>query len=257
MGEHFGIVDVLAVREAVERQPPARRRVCELLLEGWSQTEIAEKMLHLAGRDDVPVALGVPGDKGANQAPWAAGFEFEADPRGAAELIVEMVAARPGEITLVPVGPMSNIAAALELRPELADEVAEIVIMGGGVYTGYRGHLQPVPEYNIRADVPAAQALFASGAPIRVAGLEATAALQFDRFLQERLAGCELPLFDPMAVAMVVEPEICDYELLCVEVDDEGLTVACDGEPNCMLAVRPRIDRFFELFMTRLLSGAA
>ena len=41
---HFGIVDVLAVREAVERQPPARRRVCELLLEGWSQTEIAQKM---------------------------------------------------------------------------------------------------------------------------------------------------------------------------------------------------------------------
>ena len=239
------------------------------------RAQIAAKMLHLAGRDDVPVALGVPGDKGVNQAPWAAGFEFAPDPRSAAELIVELVAARPGEITLVPVGPMSNVAAALALRPELAEEVAEIVIMGGGVYTGYRGHLGPVPEYNIRADVPAAQALFASGAPIRVAGLEATAALQFDRSLQERLAACGLPLpqamvgllevwpsrtptlFDPMAVAMVIAPEVCDYEPMCVEVDDEGLTVACDGEPNCRLAVRPRIDRFFELFMTKLLSGAA
>ncbi len=238
------------------------------------RAQIAAQMLHLAGRDDVPVALGVASGKEVNQAPWAQGFEFEADPRRAAELIAKTVAAQPGEITLVAVGPMSNVAAALALRPELADEVAEIVIMGGGVYTGYRGDVGPVPEYNIRADVPAARALFASGASIRVAGLEATAALQFDRFLQERLVACGLPpaqamvgllkvwpsrtptLFDPMAVAMVIEPEICGYEPLCVEVTDEGLTVACDGEPNCMLAVRPRIDRFFELFMAKLLSGA-
>jgi len=44
---------------------------------------------------------------------------------------------------------------------------------------------------------------------------------------------------------------------LCVEVDDEGVTVACDGAANCVLAVRPRIDRFFEGFMTKLRSGAA
>lgn len=238
------------------------------------RARIAAKMLHLAGRDEVPVALGARGDKDVNQAPWAAGFEYEPDPRPAAELLVELVAARPGEITLVPVGPMSNIARALELRPELAREVREIVIMGGGVYTGYRGHLQPVPEYNIRADIPAARALFASGAPIRMAGLEATAALQFDRFLQQRLAASGLPLpqamrgllevwpsrtptlYDPMAVALLIEPEICDYEPMCVAVDDEGLTVRCAGEPHVRLAVRPRIDRFFELFMTRLLSGA-
>jgi len=240
-----------------------------------ARARIAAKMLHLAGRDDVPVALGVAGDKEVNQAPWAEGFEYQADDRSGAELIVEIVAARPGQVTLVPVGPMSNVAAALEIRPELAEEVDEIVIMGGGVWTGYRRNLEPVPEYNIRADVPAAQALFESGAPIRMAGLEATAALQFDRFLQERLAACGLPLpqamrgllevwpsttptlFDPMAVAMVIEPEVCDYELVCVTVDDEGLTVECDGEPTCLLAVRPRIDRFFELLMSRLLAGVA
>ncbi|MGD9496410.1 MAG: nucleoside hydrolase [Armatimonadota bacterium] len=236
---------------------------------------IAAKMLHLAGRDEVPVALGVGSDKDVNQARWAEGFGYAPDPRSAAELIAEMVATHPGEITLVPVGPMSNIAAALELRPELAEEVAEIVIMGGGVYTGYRGDLQPVPEYNIRTDVPAAQALFGCGASIRMAGLEATAALQFDRFLQERLAASGLPLpqamrellevwpsrtptlFDPMAVAMVIEPEICDYQPLCIEVTDEGLTVTGEGEPNVRLGVRPRVHRFFDLYMTRLLSGAA
>ncbi len=236
---------------------------------------IAAKMLHLAGRDDVPVALGVPSDKQVNQAPWAEGFEYEPDPRPAAELIVEEISSLPGEITLVPVGPMSNVAAALQMRPELAEEVAEIVIMGGGVWTGYRRNLEPVPEYNIRADVPAAQALFESGAPIRMAGLEATAALQFERFLQERLAACGLPLpqamrqllevwpsttptlFDPMAVAMLIQPEICDYEEICVRVDEEGLTYQCDGEPNVRVGVRPRIHRFFELFMAKLLSGAA
>jgi inosine-uridine nucleoside N-ribohydrolase len=239
------------------------------------RAQIAAKMLHLAGREEVPVALGACSDKDVNQAPWAAGFEYATDPRPAAELIVELVAARPGEITLVAVGPMSNLARALELWPELAREVREIVIMGGGVYTGYHGHLQPVPEYNIRADIPAARALFASGAPIRMAGLEATAVLQFDRFGQERLAASGLPLpqamrgllevwpgrtptlFDPMAVALLIEPEICDYELLSVAVDDEGLTVRSDGEPHVRLALRPRSARFFELFMTRLLSGAA
>lgn len=239
------------------------------------RARIAAKMLHLAGRDEVPVALGVRGETSVNQAAWAAGFEFEADPRPAAELIVEQVAARPGEITLLAVGPMSNVARALELRPELAREVREIVIMGGGVYTGYRSHITPVPEYNIRADIPAARTLFASGAPIRMAGLEATAALQFDRFLQERLAASGLPLpqamggllevwpsrtptlFDPMAVAMLIEPDVCDYEPMCVGVTDEGLTVRCDGEPNVRLGLRPRVARFFDLFMTRLLSGAA
>ncbi|NLO04394.1 MAG: nucleoside hydrolase [candidate division WS1 bacterium] len=239
-----------------------------------ARARIAAKMLALAGRDDVPLAHGVPNPKDVNQAPWAEGFAYEPDPRSAPELIVEMVSARPGEITLVPVGPMSNIAAALELRPELADEVAEIVIMGGGVWTGYRSHLHPVPEYNIKVDVPAAQALFESGAPIRMAGLEATAALQFDRFLQERLAQAGVPLaqamtellthwpsrtptlYDPMAVAMVIEPGICDYEPACVAVEKDGLTVECDGEPNCLVAVRPRIARFFELLMAKLTAGA-
>lgn len=236
---------------------------------------IAAKMLHLAGRDDVPVARGIESDREVNQAPWAEGFDYEPDPRPAPELLAEMIAARPGEITLAPVGPMSNVGAALRMRPELADEVAEIVIMGGGVHTGYRRNTEPVPEYNIRSDVEAARVLFESGAPIRMAGLEATAALQFDRFLQERLASCGLPLpqamrgllgvwpsatptlFDPMAIAMILRPEICDYEPTCVAVTDEGLTRECDGEPNVQLAVRPRIHRFFDLYMARLLSGAA
>lgn len=236
---------------------------------------IAAKMLHLAGRDDVPVALGLASDKEVNQAPWAEGFEYEPDPWPAPELLVEVISARPGEITLVPVGPLSNVGAALRMRPELAEEVAEIVIMGGGVHTGYRRSLEPVPEYNIRADVEAARVLLGSGAPIRMAGLEATGALQFERFLQDRLASCGLPLpqamrgllevwpattptlFDPMAVAMVIEPEICDYEPTCVAVSDEGLTYQCEGEPNVRLAVRPRIHRFFELYMAKLLSGAA
>ncbi|MGC9317167.1 MAG: nucleoside hydrolase [Armatimonadota bacterium] len=235
---------------------------------------IAAKMLHLAGRHDVPVALGVASDKKVNQAPWAAGFEYEPHARSGPELLVEMISARPGEITLVAVGPMSNVGAALQMRPELAGEVAEIVIMGGGVHTGYRRNINPVPEYNIRADVGAARVLLGSGAPIRMAGLEATAALQFDRFLQERMACCGLPLpqamrgllevwpsatptlFDPMAVAMLIEPGICDYEPICVAVSDEGLTYECEGQPNVQLALRPRIHRFFELYMARLLSGA-
>ena len=239
------------------------------------RAQIAAKLLHLAGRDEVPLALGVPGDKGVNQAPWAEGFEFEADPRPAPELLVEMISARPGQITLVPVGPLSNVAAALELRPELAQEVREIVLMGGGVYTGYARSLEPVPEYNIRADVSAAQKVFESGAPIVMAGLEATAVLQLERHRQERIARCGLPftraltellevwpnetptLFDPMAVALVVDETLCDPEPACVRVNDDGLTVLCDGDANSRLALRPSVDRFFSLYAGKLLSGAA
>ena len=238
------------------------------------RAQIAAKLLHLAGRDEVPVALGVPGDKGVNQAPWAEGFEHEPDPRPAPELLVEIISARPGEITLVPVGPLSNVAAALELRPELAEEVAEIVLMGGGVYTGYARSLEPVPEYNIRADIPAAQKVFESGAPIIMAGLEATAVLQLERHRQERMAACGLPLttaltellevwpnetptlFDPMAVGLALDETLCDLEPTCVRVDDEGLTVLCDGEQACRLAVRPRVHRFFSLYMDKVLGAA-
>ena len=240
-----------------------------------ARARIAAKMLHRAGREDVPVVSGVPSSKEVNQTPWAEGSEYRPDERSAAELIVEMISERPGEITLVAVGPMSNVAAALQLRPEIAGEVAEIVIMGGAVWTGYRSQLAPAPESNIRWDVPAAQVMFDSGAPIRMAGLDVTAAVQFDRALQERLAASGLPLpramaellevwpkrtptlHDPLAVAMVIEPEICDYASVCVRVSDQGITEICDGEPNTLVALRPRVDRFFELFMARMTAGAA
>ena len=92
--------------------------------------------------------------------------------RPAAQFIVERVLAHPGEITLVPVGPLTNIALAVRLEPRIVSLVKEVVIMGGAATVP--GNASPVAEANIHNDPQAAAIVFSAGWPLTMVGLDVT-----------------------------------------------------------------------------------
>lgn len=94
------------------------------------------------------------------------------DPRSAVEFIAEQVKAAPGKVTLVPIGPLTNIARFLEKHPRLAGKVEEVVLMGGAAF--YAGNATPVAEANILCDPEAAARVFASKLRVVMVGLDVT-----------------------------------------------------------------------------------
>ncbi len=96
----------------------------------------------------------------------------QADPRSAAQFIAQSARAEPGQITLVPVGPLTNIAAALALEPKLPQLIKRIVLMGGAVRVS--GNVSPVAEANIWNDPHAADAVFTAGFDLTIVGLDVT-----------------------------------------------------------------------------------
>ncbi len=94
------------------------------------------------------------------------------DARSAAQFIVDMARAQPGQITLVPVGPLTNISLALQLEPQLPQLIKQVVLMGGTVKEG--GNVSPVAEANIWNDPHAADAVFTAGFEVTMVGLDVT-----------------------------------------------------------------------------------
>ena len=94
------------------------------------------------------------------------------DPRTSAQFIVDMARARPGEITLVAVGPLGNLGLALKLEPHLPQLVREVIVMGGTVLEP--GNVSPVAEANIWNDPHAADAVFSAGWKLTMVGLDVT-----------------------------------------------------------------------------------
>src|SRR5947209_11594921 len=142
-------------------------------------------LLELAGRTDIPVARGsnrpivrqavyadyVHGDNGLGglQLPEP---KIKAIDSHAVDVIIEKIMAAPGEITLVPIGPLTNIALALRREPRIAQAVREVVIMGGALRVP--GNTTPTAEFNIYVDPDAAHMVLHAGWPIRLVSLDVT-----------------------------------------------------------------------------------
>lgn len=239
------------------------------------RAQLALKMLYETGQEHIPVAVGRVTGEGScvNQYPWAEGFDATRPVvQPAAEFLVEQVNAAPGELTVLAVGPFTNLGDALALDPEFARKAREIVIMGGCV--GWPGGGQPeiMAEYNIQVDVPASQALFRATPGLLMVPLDATRKVRLEADFRTKLAARKSPLtaalcallalwphdtptlHDPLAVGMLLEPTLCGVADLSVEVDDAGFTrPVADGVPNARVAVTPQVGRFLHLFLERLL----
>lgn len=165
-------------------------------------TQNALHLLELAGRTDIPVAPGaarplVQPFRGAAAAVHGVDGLGNTNPRpptaahhrlGAAHFIVETIMAHPGEVTLVPIGPLTNIALALLLEPQIVANVAEVVIMGGAATVN--GNVNPAAEANIYNDPHAADLVFSARWPMTMVGLDVTTKVTMDRAY---LASLELP----------------------------------------------------------------
>ena len=149
-------------------------------------TKNALRLLEIAGRTDIPVAHGaddaLTGDF-EGPVPFVHGEDgqgdiFLPDPArapidlSAAQFIVEQLRANPGEITLVPIGPLTNIALALRLEPRIAGWVDEVVLMGGNALVP--GNASPAGEANIRNDPEAADLVFGADWQVTMVGLDVT-----------------------------------------------------------------------------------
>ncbi|MDO5724556.1 MAG: nucleoside hydrolase [Flaviflexus sp.] len=168
------------------------------------------------------------------------------DPRHGAQVIVDTImSAEPGEITLVPTGPLTNIALALRLEPAIAERVAEVSLMGGGAR---EGNWSPVAEFNIVVDPEAADAVFSAPWPLTMVGLDAThqalltgevidriRALDtdisrfvvdlFDFFIKTNLTEQgfpDPPLHDPVALARVIDPSVTSCKRTPIHVELTG-----------------------------------
>jgi len=240
-----------------------------------ARARLAAKMLWEAGGAwrRVPVYAGEPGKPlPIVQTRWAEGF---ASPQLKSEKAVEYLRSefdrRPGEITLVTIGPLTNIGSLLQQSPEVAKKIKQIVMMGGSIAHGYGDQVKPAAEYNIAQDPAAARAVFSSGIPIVMAPLDVTAMLPLDEASRHRVFTQLTPvtnalailyyywnqstpiLFDPMAVALLIDPSLCQTETRAVEVDDQGFTRVGEGKPaNATVGMHTHPAEFFEFYLPRV-----
>jgi purine nucleosidase len=172
---------------------------------------------------------------------------------------------------LIAIGELTNVAALLKADPVMAKKINRIVLMGGAIARGYEPGSKPDREWNIKSNPTAARAVFESGIPILMAPLDVTAMLQLDAAMRSRIFNQDTPvtnslaalyhlwnretptLFDPMAVALAINPSLCQTKKLAIEVDRQGFTRVVGDQPaNATVGMETDPARFFEFYLSRV-----
>lgn len=276
------IDDALALAVALNSPELELRGVTTVFRNAPRRALLAQEMLRVFKRSDVPVLAGCskpllqPFDPqlGAQFAVLERDT-LEQPTQHAVDFIVQSVdiAAEPDPenlLTLVPIGPLTNIALALAREPELIPR-CRIVLMGGQ----WRGE---TAEWNIRCDPEAAAMVFNSGAEIHMVGLDVTTRCRLDQshiaqFAEQDTARGKLlaelirlwqneikhrvTLHDPLTLLTLFD-DCVTFEEKRIEIDlcgnERGKTIVAKGEPNARVAVDVDVDRAIELFMERALA---
>lgn len=255
---------------------------------------IALRMLEAAGRPKIPVSLGArePLFKGSRFA-WA-GYEGKGSldlfpgsltpsATPAWQFTADSAAEKPHQVVLVPIGPLTNVALAIQAFPRLRETVKEIVLMGGNARSVAGAWKTPVGEYNVAADPEAARIVFDSGIPITMVGLDVTLKVRIRREMVGKLRDTGDPLarivaeqlsvyldthrrdetymHDPLAIARLVDPTLCRTEDMDVRVETRGectrgmtvCTQPAEGGGNARVCLDVDAGRFEELLCRRLL----
>ncbi len=202
------------------------------------------------------------------------------------DFLAEKILSAPGEITLVCIGPLTNVAVAIRKEPRIVQSVKEVIIMGGAIR--HQGNTTPVAEFNVYVDPHASHMVYHSGMPITLVPLDVTyqCILTLDdvrrlqkikspipqfvadstRFYMEfhdefqKIEGCVIN--DPLALALTFAPELCDYEEHYVDVDISGgvslgntyadFYKMTKKPANMKVALGVRARDFVELFLERM-----
>ena len=259
----------------------------------------ALSVLELAQASHIPVAQGcelplvqpsllAPETHGDTGIGYAKLPEPQSKPIGqhGSDFLIEQIMSNPGEITLVAIGPLTNVALAIRQEPRIVSALKELIIMGGAIR--HEGNTTALGEFNAYVDPHAAHIIFHAGIPTTLVPLDVTYQCVLTTQDVERLQKINSPITqfvkdttrfymefhdeyqgvvgcvinDPLALALTFAPELCDYQKLPVDVDiaggiSMGKTVAdfynYTKKPANMkvaLGVRPR--DFIELFLERM-----
>jgi inosine-uridine nucleoside N-ribohydrolase len=244
------------------------------------RARLVDRYLAAVDRKDIPVAAGAPTprDHTLSQAAYARQWP-QRKHRDAVEFLLGQIRAHPGQITLIAIGPLFNVQAAIERDPATFRKLKRVVMMGGSIYLGYydakKGSMgQPASaEWNIHCDPAGARALLASGVPVFMMPLDSTQvrlgqaemAAIFSRgsaltdqltLLYHQWSGAKEwrtpTLFDPVAVSYAIRPDLCPVTPMRLEVDDQGFTRPVTGVPNAQVCLHSDEKGFLELLMGRI-----
>jgi inosine-uridine nucleoside N-ribohydrolase len=248
------------------------------------RARLLDRYLAAVGQADIPVAAGVATAHSnvftqaayARQTPDSEQAKKHPD---AVEFLLSQIRAHPGQITLIAIGPLFNIQATIERDPATFRQLKRVVMMGGSIYRGYdgrNGERRPADaEWNINRDPAGARALLAAGVPVFMMPLDSTQIHleakdreaifshgspltdQLTLLYHQWMAGSEghpitPTLFDPVAVAYAIHPELCPATPMRVEVDDKGFTLPVQGIPNAQVCLKSDESGFLELLLDRI-----
>lgn len=243
------IDDALALALALRSPEIELRGVTTVFGDTLRRAHLASHLLRVFGREDIPIAAG-------RQEPLQLRHRPSGVPQAAIldrneefsvlsncsgpELIVQMAMAYPGRLTLLCLGPLTNVALALSIEPRLFMAIRNIIMMGGSSGA-------PLPEWNVRSDAKAAQMVLAAGVPVTIVGMNVTMRCQLQeqdivalrnadspqtRLLSQLLAVWQrhrprwyrkLPYpHDPLTVAALCAPQLFRFEEMTVLVLTHG-----------------------------------
>ena len=203
----------------------------------------------------------------------------------AVDYLIERVLAEPGEISIFPIGPLTNIAMAIRKEPRFANAVKELVIMGGAILE--HGNITPQAEFNIYVDPHAAHIVFHSGIPITLIPLDVTHKCLLKQEHVDRLMMTDSPisrfirdamevyleasfalgyegssLHDPLTLSTIIAPELLTLKEYYVDVDISGgvsmgktfadVLHVTKKQASMKVAMNVRGDDFVELFLQRM-----
>ncbi len=256
-------------------------------------------VLQLGGAPEIPVSRGfsLPLVQPSLLAPETHGnagigyaklppIDSQPVPDHSVDFLIDGILSAPGEITLVCIGPLTNVAVAMRKEPRLIQAVKDVIIMGGAIR--HHGNTTPLAEFNVYVDPHAAHMVYHSGMPITLVPLDVTYQCALTHADVERLQKVPSPITtfiadstrfymeyhdsyqkiegciinDPLALALAFAPELCDYEEHYVDVDISGgvsmgqtfadFYHATGHSPNMKIALGVRARDFLDLFVERI-----
>ncbi|QKZ15861.1 nucleoside hydrolase [Spirosoma sp. KUDC1026] len=256
-------LEVLGVTTCYGRTDDRARLACQLLYD-W-------------GLDSIPVVMGRDTRQMNERANWYADqFHYAKNfthkkpiQQPAVDFIREQLRKYPGQVTVISVGPVQNMADLIKRDPEALKLAKRVVAMFGSFHIGYNGSPTPDKEWNVFVDVPAAKQFVNCGVPITYAGLDVTTFVKADAAFRQKLLMRQSPLtsalcglqplwnydrdpvlYDAVAVGMVLWPDLFKTQPGHVTVDDAGYTrLVANQTPNAEISTYIDTPKFLERLM--------
>jgi inosine-uridine nucleoside N-ribohydrolase len=241
------------------------------------RAHVTARLLDALDRPEIPIYTGVNSTRhfeNFSQTEYAHADTHIIVMRDAIDFLLKTARKYPHQVTLIELAPMDNIGAAIDRDPSAFRLFKRVVLMGGSVRRGYGGDsAQPSAEWNILNNISAARKLLASGVPLSMMPLDSTQISMGpvrDRILNQpdklSIALTKLTreskrpdpiLFDPVALASVIDPNVCPTQPMHLEVDEKGFTLETLGKPNADVCLNSDRAAFLKLLEERLATDSS